>query len=202
MVSFARCLSTSSRWLTARNAGKLIDNSQPIPHLKSTPSIYNSTSSASNYKGYLRAKIPSGLYYAPTPASTTGSVSSEDIPASFMAKDDARRELAERMHARDAQVSKLAPPLHVKGEKTYHLSPEQVAEIVRLRTLDPYKYTRKALAKQFNVSPLFVSIVADCPPERKADMDARLAAIKAKWHPKRRLAREDRKKRKELWYRA
>ncbi|AET39120.1 mitochondrial 54S ribosomal protein mL58 Ecym_4038 [Eremothecium cymbalariae DBVPG len=202
MIRFIRGFSGTSCSPAAKDLSKAIEKSGSIHHLHGTPTIYNKTSSASNYKGYMKAKIPPGTYFTPAPSSSTGSNNSETIPKSFLPKNDIRRQFVDRLRSKDASISKNAPPLQVKGEKSYHLSPQEIREIIRLRNEDPDKYTRKVLAKKFNVSPLFISIVSDAPAERKAEMDKRLASIKLKWHPGRKVAREDRKKRKELWYRA
>ena len=177
------------------------------PKLEGSPTIYNERTSAANYKGFLKAKIPAGLYYNPAQSSTMNSINSETIPVSFMPKDDPRRPFAAKLHATDKLESQTAPPvlcskstLNPSG-KSYHLKPEQIKEIQRLRAENPEVYTRKALAAKYNVSPLFISMVSDVPKERKLEMDRRLETIKTNWHPKRAAAREDRRKRKEMWYR-
>ena len=82
------------------------------------------------------------------------------------------------------------------------MKPEQVAEIVKLRQGDPEKYSRKKLAQMYNVSPLFISLVSSVPQKRKDEMDKRLSNIKSHWNSRRTIARDDRQKRKSLWYRA
>lgn len=185
-----------------KDLSKFIQNCESkIPELKSAPTIYNHKSSASNYKGYMKAKIPAGIYYQPAQSSSTGSINSETIPQSFLPKDDPRRAFFSLSSA-DSQASLLAPPLQVRKEKSYHLTPKDVEEIIKLRKENPNKYTRKVLSKKFGVSPLFISLVSNASEERKREMNRRLEIIKDNWHPKRVVAREDRKKRKELWYRA
>lgn len=186
----------------AKNVSKFIEKSGKIPKMVGSATIYNPKSSASNYKGYLRAKIPSGIYYNPAPSSIHGSINSETIPKSFMAPSDPRRQLVDELTKNDAKLSEVAPVLHQKQEKTYHLKPEQIAEIKRLRLEDPVKNSRKALAKQFQCSPLFISIVSEPPKERLQEMNQILDSIKSDWHPARALARAERKKRRQLWYRA
>lgn len=180
---------------------------QGMKELRGAQTIYNPRTSASNYKGYLKAKIPSGMYYNPAQSSMMGSINSETMPQAFMAKDDPRRELIKQLRPNDAAMSQTAPPVlcnqsTLAGKKTYHLNSEQIAEIVHLRSTNPEVYSRKKLAQQFNVSPLFISMVSSASKERKAEMANRLETIKSKWHKKRTLARRDREKRKELWYRA
>ncbi|QLQ81985.1 hypothetical protein HG537_0G02390 [Torulaspora globosa] len=203
MQSFTRKLHVSS--LRAKNVAKFIDTSKNIPQLRSTPTIYNPKSSASNPKGYMKAKIPGGLYYQPAQSSPTGSINSETYPTSFLPAGDSRRTLIEKLRSDDRLQGDHAPPVltskSTMTEKTYHLKPSDVAEIQRLRSENPEVYTRKALAQQFKVSRLFISLVSDASTQRKQEMDSRLDQIKSQWHEKRRAARTDRIKRKQYWYR-
>lgn len=177
---------------------------QGLKELKGAQTIYNPRTSASNYKGYLKSKIPSGMYYNPAQSATTGSINSETIPLSFLAKDDPRRTLIEQLRANDAVESKYGPAVltskSTQNGKTYHLEPEQIKEIIKLRKEDPALNTRKKLATQFGVSPLFISLVSSASKERVEEMNGRLNTIKSKWHKQREIARKDRKKRKQLWY--
>ncbi|GAV51941.1 hypothetical protein ZYGR_0AF04130 [Zygosaccharomyces rouxii] len=204
MQCFVRRIHNSSSQL--KNLAKLIDNSKKTPELKGAPTIYNSKNSASNYKGYMRAKVPAGLYFNQAPSSPAGSINSETIPSSFLPSNDPRKQFSQELASRDVLAKSDAPPVlpgrsTLKG-KSYHLNPEQIEEIRRLRLEDPSKNTRKSLASKYNVSPLFVSMVSEPPKEWKQEMDSRLTTIKSKWHVKRAAAREDRKRRKDLWYRA
>lgn len=204
MLAFKRGLHgcvTQAKEAAAKSAAK------GMKELRGAQTIYNARTSASNYKGYLKAKVPAGMYYNPAQSSVMGSINSETIPQAFMAKDDPRRQFVSQLRPNDAAMSRTAPPVlcsqsTLAGEKKYHLSAEQISEIVHLRASNPEVYSRKKLAKQFNVSPLFISMVSSASKERKAEMAGRLDTIKAKWHKKRALARRDREKRQELWYRA
>ncbi|CCF59441.1 hypothetical protein KAFR_0H00320 [Kazachstania africana CBS 2517] len=181
-----------------------------LPKLqKHKSTIYNYKKSASNYQGYLKGqkKLPVGLYFDPSQSSPTGSINSETIPLLFLPKDDIRRRYIDqiRAHSKDKVQSQVAPAVlcsksTMRGHKTYHLKPEQVQEIIKLRKENPTIYTRKTLAKKYDVSPLFISIVSSVSPERSKEMDRRLQTIKSRWHEQRAVAREDRKKRKQMWY--
>lgn len=203
MQRFTRNLHVSSS--RAKGLSKFIDASKKIPELRSTPTIYNTKSSASNPKGYMKAKVPGGLYFQPAQSSPTGSINSETYPASFLPKTDSRRTLIEELRSQDKLKGDYAPSVltskSTMGDKTYHLKPSDVAEIQRLRSENPEVYTRKALAQQFNVSPLFISMVSSASTQRKQEMASRLDQIKSQWHDKRRTARSDRIKRKQYWYR-
>ncbi|SCW02206.1 LAFE_0F01310g1_1 [Lachancea fermentati] len=200
MISFTRKISISA--LRYKDLSKIVNVNGKITELKGTPNLYNPKSSASNYRGVLRAKIDPGTYYYPSQSSSTGSINSETFPSAFLPKDDPRKQILTDLRANDKVQSQLAPELHNKGEKTYHLEPKDITEIIALRKQDPEKYTRKVLAKKYGVSPLFISLVSSASEERKNEMSRRLNEIQQRWHAKRKVAREDRKKRKELWYRA
>lgn len=204
--------SFSSGAVCFKGVGKFVvrNSNKPMKELRGTPTIYNSTNSASNSKGYLKAGrlLESGMYLNRAQSTSMGSINIETLPLGFIPKDDPRRQYIKHLkyQEKDAQLSKLAPPVLVSKStvegKKYDLKPEDIAEIQRLRAQDPVKNSRKALAQKYNVSPLFISIVSDAPQAHKQEMNSRLSTIKSKWHPKRAIAREDRKKRQELWYRA
>lgn len=124
-------------------------------------------------------------------------------PAAFLPTTDPRRELLlqSHTHANPYQNSdkSLPPPVRKTLEKKYHLKPEDIAEIRRLRTLDPFKYTRKKLAEKFGCSEFFVGIVAEASKEKKEHEAKILENIKSRWGKRRTSAREDRQKRRELW---
>lgn len=204
MQCFVRRIHNSSFQL--KNLTKIIDNAKRTSKLKGAPTIYNPKSSASNYKGYMRAKLPAGLYLNQAPSSPAGSINSETIPSSFLPSNDPRKQFSKELASRDVLAKSDSPPVlpgrsTLKG-KSYHLNPEQIEQIRKLRLEDPANNTRKSLASQYNVSPLFISMVSEPPKEWKQEMDSRLTTIKSKWHVRRASAREDRKRRKDLWYRA
>jgi len=71
----------------------------------------------------------------------------------------------------------------------------------RLRANDPENWTRIKLAKKFNCSSLFVRMCCEATKEEIEAEKAKMEALKARWGPKRRMAREDRVKRREASYR-
>ncbi|KAJ9657962.1 hypothetical protein H2201_007969 [Coniosporium apollinis] len=93
---------------------------------------------------------------------------------------------------------RLPPPIRVPYEKKYHLTPPQLEEMRKLRAHDPRKWTRVRLAEKFECSQFFVSLVCQAP-QIKAERDAELENIKKRWGRQKRMAREDRVKRKESW---
>lgn len=70
-----------------------------------------------------------------------------------------------------------------------------------MRTTDPYLWTRKKLAEKFDCSQFFVGIVVQASKEKKEKEKQILENVKEKWGRRRRYAREDRRKRRELWER-
>lgn len=86
-------------------------------------------------------------------------------------------------------------------EKKYHLKEEDIAEIRRLRTEDPYKWTRGTLAKKFDCSRFFVGMVCVASEEKKEQERQKLESVKERWGQRRRDARTDRTRRRELWAR-
>ena len=87
----------------------------------------------------------------------------------------------------------------MQKEKKYHLTPKEIEEIRRLRTEDPWLWTRKKLAEKFECSQFFVGMVAEAPVEKKEYEKVKEEGVKERWGRRRRYAREDRGKRRELW---
>ena len=70
-----------------------------------------------------------------------------------------------------------------------------IEQMRRLRAADPATHTVHALARHFACSKLFVLMCCQAPPAHKARVDAAEAAVRARWGPVRRRAREDRGRR-------
>ena len=87
----------------------------------------------------------------------------------------------------------------MQKEKKYHLTPADIEEIRTLRTEDPWKWTRKALAEKFECSQFFVGMVGEAPAKKKAFEEKKLEEVKERWGRRKRLAREDRGRRREMW---
>lgn len=83
------------------------------------------------------------------------------------------------------------------------LSAEQVEQMQELRRQNPTTYTRKTLAKKFGCSPFFVGITGSGDKskdaEAKARHERRFEKAEARWGPRKRMMRELRSKRRELW---
>jgi len=92
----------------------------------------------------------------------------------------------------------LPAPVREPYEKKYHLTTTDMDEIRRLRNSDPDKWTRVKLAAKFGCSQFFVGLVAKAP-EKAAAVARSHEAARRKWGTKRRIAREDRERRKALW---
>lgn len=122
-------------------------------------------------------------------------------PPKFLPANDRRRQLIADIpgHAPLSQTSKLPPPVRKPYEKQYHLTAADMEEMRRLRREDPDIWTRDKLAKKFDCSNLFVGIVCQASLERKEAQQQILEAVKLKWGRRRRVATEDRVKRRELW---
>lgn len=123
-------------------------------------------------------------------------------PLKFLPKDDERRKLyASAPHA--SKIESQAPIVKTKGStyQRHHLTPEDAGEIRRLRLSDPVQWSRLRLAKRFNCSTMFVAICCEAPAEKKAAEEAKKAAFKARWGPRKMKAAVDRARRKELWFR-
>ena len=119
-------------------------------------------------------------------------------PLKFMPLADKRRELLSAIST-DSSASRLPPAIRAPHEKQYHLTSEDIAEIRRLRKENPEVWTRAKLAKQFDCSSLFIGIVCEASREHNEKQAKILEDIKSRWGRRRRTAREDRVRRRELW---
>lgn len=80
----------------------------------------------------------------------------------------------------------------------HHLTEQDIAEIQKLRAQDPVQWNVRKLAKKFDCSSIFISIVSQAPEEKiKHDRELLEARI-ARWGPKRTKAREDKLRRFQL----
>ncbi|KAJ5377877.1 uncharacterized protein N7496_005286 [Penicillium cataractarum] len=123
-------------------------------------------------------------------------------PSKFLPSNDARRSMriedAANANPTD-KVEDLPNVYRSDPERKYHLTPEDVEEIRKLRLSDPMTWSRHKLAKRFECSPLFIAMVCEASPEKKQIQRQVLEAVQSQWGPKRRMAREDRKLRREAW---
>lgn len=83
-------------------------------------------------------------------------------------------------------------------EKKYHLDDAQIEEIRKLRLGDPDKWTRVKLAEKFGCSQFFVGMVVKVP-EKAERIAAEHRGMREKWGKRRKMAREERERRKVLW---
>lgn len=129
-------------------------------------------------------------------------------PWKFLPKDDMRirfRFAAQgigSVEGKEEAESSLPPPVRKPYQKQYHLGPEQIEEIRRLRKEDENKWTRTALAQRFQCSQLLVALVAPASEERKARQRAEEEKFLRTWR-KRGVSslktRRERRRRKALW---
>lgn len=116
-----------------------------------------------------------------------------------MPKEDKRKGLFSAVVAKRASQSNLPPiiekfkPLAVR----HHLKEEDIAEIRRLRTTDPDKWTTLRLGKKFNCASKFVMMICEAP-EKKEKERQKLEATMARWGPRKTKAWDDRQRRIEL----
>ncbi|KAF2742757.1 hypothetical protein M011DRAFT_411860 [Sporormia fimetaria CBS 119925] len=94
--------------------------------------------------------------------------------------------------------SKLPPAVRGVYEKKYHLGQKEVEEIRRLREEDPEVWTREKLAERFGCSQFFVGMVAKNAMKAER-VEGVHAGMRERWGSRRRMAREDRVRRRGLW---
>ncbi|KAF4548819.1 putative ribosomal protein subunit L20 [Elsinoe fawcettii] len=166
--------------------------------------IFNPPSSAPNVYHtppiFLPASDPRRQFHvaaeqAAAPKPTTAAPTTE-------ASEDALGPTRRLALSRLGRTTTALPPMMGKPrERKYHLKPEDVEEIRKLRQMDPKQWTVKRLAEFFDCNEFFIRLCASSP-EAKAEEDAKIDSIKGRWGRTKREAREDRQRRKELWGKA
>ncbi|KAK9367335.1 mitochondrial ribosomal protein subunit L20-domain-containing protein [Lipomyces kononenkoae] len=170
---------------TSSSSTKVTRLKDPKKYHVPYPTKYNPISSANKAVPIL----PPGLSYNPPPSS----------PSPFETPDIFLPTSERRLVSTAAALPVLPPALRETKKKAYHLTQEQIEEMKTLRATQPYKWTRKSLAKKYGCSQFFAGMVAEAPESRKLDMQRRLAVIKSRWGLFKRTARIHRHKRRELW---
>ncbi|KAI0786862.1 mitochondrial ribosomal protein subunit L20-domain-containing protein [Abortiporus biennis] len=96
----------------------------------------------------------------------------------------------------------LPPPMKKTAERPL-MSREDMEKLRKLRSEDPIKWTRGALAKEFNCTRAFVMRIAPLPTQQKKKALAQRSEEHEKnreqWGEKKFMVREIRRKRRELW---
>ncbi|CAE6529442.1 unnamed protein product [Rhizoctonia solani] len=103
---------------------------------------------------------------------------------------------------RSESAGYLPPKVHPKPEvERPKLTQDQIAEIRRLRLSDPKTNSCISLAKRFNCTPIFVSMVAPLPKQKREELEReqREAQKREQWGERKTLIREIRKKRRQFW---
>jgi hypothetical protein len=128
-------------------------------------------------------------------------------PLKFLPKEDKRRQLlAATADKLSSSQIRLPPPIRANPKVPHHhLTDKEIAEIIRLKQQDPDAWDNTKLARKFNCSSVFISIcLSQCgvdDSKRKKEMQEKLEAIKARWGPRRRKAKEEQERRYQLAYR-
>ncbi|KAL8641018.1 MAG: hypothetical protein Q9228_002130 [Teloschistes exilis] len=125
-------------------------------------------------------------------------------PLAFLPPGDPRRSLLAKSHEHEnpyAQPDKRLPPpaFKIPPEKKYHLKEDDIRAIRKLRMEDPFTWSRRKLAQLFDCSEWFISSVCNAPYERTNQYEREMEDHRARWGKRRRHAREDRQKRREMW---
>ncbi|KAF2798728.1 hypothetical protein K505DRAFT_404997 [Melanomma pulvis-pyrius CBS 109.77] len=92
----------------------------------------------------------------------------------------------------------LPPPVRAPYDKKYHLQAAEIEQMRALRLSDPNLWTRVRLAEKFGCSQFFVGLVVKVP-EKAERVERGHQRVRDGWGERRRGAREDRRRRKDLW---
>jgi len=163
-----------------------------------SPNVYHTPLKflpANDKRRQLYASAPS-LYSIPP--STRKSPTAFPVTKPGTALHESTSSLPSALLPRVPEGSPLPPALKPPVEKKYHLTEEDVAEIRRLRMDDPKTWSRDKLAEKFGCSSFFIGVVVKNEEAGKAH-ERRMEEVRSKWGPRKRDARAQRVRRKELW---
>lgn len=154
---------------------------------------YNAARSAFNLK-----PVPTnGLIHNPPAAMP----SLKDTPKVFLPKSDPRLKfMADRFKVYSPEELAEMPVIY-GAKKDYDLTPEIIEQIVKLRTEDSNKWTIAKLAEKFNIDAKKVNVITGFSLQKQQKMLQELTKLKKGWSQSRKMAREDRTKRKQMWLR-
>lgn len=164
-----------------------------LPHETQPTNKYNGARSKFNVK-----PVPTeGLIYNP-PASLP---SAKDTPRAFLPANDPRLSImADKFKTYTVKELDTMPIIYAT-KKEYDLTLEIVEQIFTLRHDNPKEWTIAKLAAKFNVDPKKVNIVTGLSEQKQLAILLKLERQKEKWSQKKKVARDDRKKRKQMWLR-
>lgn len=123
----------------------------------------------------------------------------KETPRAFLPPNDPRLTvLAEKFKIYTPEELSEMPIIYAT-KKDNSLTPEIVQEIIALRKENPDKWSISKLATKFGVEAKKVNVITGASKEKQEKVLAQLAEQQSQWTEKRRLAREDRRKRKQMW---
>lgn len=188
-----------------------------IPSINDSVSLHFARHQSSYRRTVKKLRVKPAAFFAPTPGKTSDHIifnppssapSVYQTPNKFLPKDDIRRTLtlptsvastAGTTATTSTTLDALPPPISPPYKKKYHLTQADVEEVRRLRASDPWFWSQHKLAAKFDCSKFFISRISSAPEEKKEVQRQVLEAVKARWGPRRLMAREDRKIRKATW---
>ncbi|GAA5826638.1 hypothetical protein JCM11251_002830 [Rhodosporidiobolus azoricus] len=142
----------------------------------------------------------------PPQAGTSASLAAQAAESPFSSLFTAPQEstLLPSLTANESSLpsSRPAPPT-----PAHTLSPAQIAELQSLRRSSPQRWTRSKLATKFGVSPQVVGTLGwgegsegrAAERERKEVVERRKEKVENGWGWKKSIAREERKRRRDMW---
>ncbi|KAK4199865.1 mitochondrial ribosomal protein subunit L20-domain-containing protein [Triangularia verruculosa] len=201
---------------TTTSTSRLLPSSQQQSRPKSTRARHKAALNVPPHPSFLSNPSPSSANGATTlifnPPSSAPSVF--QTPFKFLPKSDPRRRaaLGQKLFASSVTTNFATAPVDVNAlptifddrspattPKNHSLTKEDVEEMRRLRLADPVKNSVLNLARQFGCSVMFVMMCVQAGKEHRDKVHVEPhAAARERWGPKKREAKEDRKRRMEM----
>lgn len=166
-----------------------------VPYESVPRNRYNAKRSAFN----LKPNPTHGLVHNP-PASAP---SLKKTPRPFLPAKDPRISVLADTYKVYSPEELQDMPLIVgySQDKDYSVDGETALKIQKLRDEDPSQWTISRLAKEFGISQKTVNVIAGTNIQRRKQLDGENLQQMANWSKDKMQAREDRRKRVQMWLR-
>lgn len=171
---------------------------ESIPYQSAPVNKYNQQRSPFNFKPAKQTGSPQLIHNPPQAINSL-----KHTPKKFLPPNDPRHALpikANQFYTRE-QLDDMPLISEYLQKKSYTLTPDIVEKIQQLRNEDPQKWTIRKIAKELDIDIMKVNVFTGINKDRQQQVANEISELQINWSEKKLNARNDRKKRTEMWLR-
>lgn len=171
---------------------------ESIPYQSAPINKYNQQRSPFNFKPAKQEGSPQLIHNPPQAINSL-----KHTPKKFLPANDPRHALpikANQVYTKQ-QLDDMPLISEYLQKKTYTLTPEIVEKIQKLRNEDPSKWTIRKIARELDIDIMKVNVLSGINKSRQVQVANEIGEQQIDWSEKKLNARNDRKKRTEMWLR-